>query len=273
MKKQMICLAMLLILGLPGCGKAEIPQTVAENEIALEAIAEETVTAPEEADTREKSEPVSQEDKETEMSRLNSKEGAYVESQSDTGTGFDALNAGSGLTREGNSSNPPESVAAADSSLEASIETAENKEQSENALSQPVQSEMAPANPPEAEMPMEPETEQPSEVPEPPSVKDIYDYAFDADAIRTELISLGESMGLAHITDDDGIPCTPDTCSWASPVTASESFQGDQLKRALCDYVTSMPALLASYGGTEIAYFTIYVQDNGGGSYTFYFLY
>lgn len=118
-----------------------------------------------------------------------------------------------------------------------------------------------------------PEQPQESAEPEPETPKTIYDYEFDAAAIRSELIALGQSMGLTHITEDDGVPCTPDTCSWASPVTASESFQGDKLKRALNDYVTSMPTLLASYGGTQISCFTIYVQDNGGGSYTFYFLY
>lgn len=122
---------------------------------------------------------------------------------------------------------------------------------------------------PEPAVPEKP-VEQP---PEPEKPKTIYDYAFDANAIRSELIAIGQSMGLTHITEDDGIPCTPDTCSWASPVTASESFQGDNLKRALQNYVTSMPSTIASYGGTQMTSFTIYVQDNGGGSYTFYFLY
>lgn len=103
--------------------------------------------------------------------------------------------------------------------------------------------------------------------------KSIYDYEFDVGAIRAELISLGESMGLTHITSDDGIACTPDTCSWASPITASQSLQGDNLKRALQSYVSSMPSIITSYGGSAISCFTIYVQDNGGGSYTFYFLY
>lgn len=116
----------------------------------------------------------------------------------------------------------------------------------------------------------EPPAPQPAE-PEKP--KSIYDYAFDAGAIRSELIAIGQSMGLTHITEDDGIACTPDTCSWASPVTVSESFQGDNLKRALQNYVASMPSVISSYGGTQITCFTIYVQDNGGGSYTFYFLY
>lgn len=135
----------------------------------------------------------------------------------------------------------------------------------------------SPAEPPAAAQPQEPEPVAPEEPVQPPvepeKPKTIYDYAFDANAIRSELIALGQSMGLTHITEDDGIPCTPDTCSWAAPVTASESFQGDNLKRALKDYVTSMPSMIASYGGAQLTSFTIYVQDNGGGSYTFYFLY
>lgn len=134
----------------------------------------------------------------------------------------------------------------------------------------------SPAEPPAAQ-PQEPEPVAPEESIQPPAEpekpKSIYDYAFDANAIQSDLIALGQSMGLTHITEDDGIPCTPDTCSWAAPVTASESFQGDNLKRALKDYVASMPSMIASYGGAQLTSFTIYVQDNGGGSYTFYFLY
>ena len=135
----------------------------------------------------------------------------------------------------------------------------------------------SPAEPPAATQQPSPEPVAPEESVQPPAEpekpKTIYDYAFDADAIRSELIAIGQSMGLTHITEDDGIPCTPDTCSWAAPVTASESVQGDNLKRALKDYVTSMPSMIASYGGAQLTNFTIYVQDNGGGSYTFYFLY
>lgn len=139
---------------------------------------------------------------------------------------------------------------------------------------QPTPEPKQPEPPKPTETPAEPNQEEtPVSAVEPESPKTIYDYAFDAEAIRSELIALGQSMGLTHITDDDGIPCTPDTCSWASPVTASESFQGNSLKRALQNYVTSMPSTIASYGGTQITCFTIYVRDNGGGSYTFYFLY
>lgn len=114
----------------------------------------------------------------------------------------------------------------------------------------------------------------PEPVPEePPAPKSIYDYEFDVDAIRSELIALGQSMGLTHITSDDGVPCTPDNCSWASPITASPSLQGENLKRALQSYVSSMPSIVTAYGGEPLEYFTIYVRSNGDGSYTFYFLY
>lgn len=124
----------------------------------------------------------------------------------------------------------------------------------------------------EPPVPAEPPVTEPVET-EPPKPKSIYDQDFDIGAIRQELISIGEGLGLSHVTEDDGIPCTPDTCSWASPVTASASFQGERLKQALHGYVTSMPSMVASYGGPQISCFTIYVRDNGGGSYTFYFLY
>lgn len=108
-------------------------------------------------------------------------------------------------------------------------------------------------------------TPPPEIMPEP---KSIYDYEFDIAAIRAELISVGEGMGLTHT---DGL--TPDTASWATPVTASADFQGENLKRRLTDYVQSMPGLITAYGGDPIQYFTIYAEPLGGGSYRIYFLY
>lgn len=102
----------------------------------------------------------------------------------------------------------------------------------------------------------------------PPQPKSIYDYEFDIDAIRAELIALGEGMGLTHSGD-----LTPDTASWSTPVTASPDFQGANLERRLKDYVQSMPGLITAYGGNQIEYFTIYAEPLGGGSYRFYFLY
>lgn len=101
-----------------------------------------------------------------------------------------------------------------------------------------------------------------------PQPKSIYDYEFDIDAIRAELIAVGERMGLTHSGD-----LTPDTASWSTPVTASADFQGANLERRLKDYVQSMPGLITAYGGNQIEYFTIYAEPLGGGSYRFYFLY
>ena len=117
----------------------------------------------------------------------------------------------------------------------------------------PVQTETAESTPPQ-------ET--------PPQPKSIYDYEFDIDAIRAELIAVGEGMGLTHSGD-----LTPDTASWSTPVTASADFQGANLERRLKDYVQSMPGLITAYGGNQIEYFTIYAEPLGGGSYRFYFLY
>lgn len=122
----------------------------------------------------------------------------------------------------------------------------------------------APTTPPA--QPEAPESEPPQETP--PEPKSIYDYEFDIDAIRAELISVGEGMGLTHT---DGL--TPDTASWSTPITASADFQGENLERRLKDYVQSMPELIAAYGGNPIQYFTIYVEPLGSGSYRIYFLY
>ena len=64
-----------------------------------------------------------------------------------------------------------------------------------------------------------------------------------------------------------------DNASWATPVTVSESFQGERLKRKLTDYVQSMPDIITAYGGAPIEYFTIYIEPLGSGSYRIYFLY
>ena len=105
-------------------------------------------------------------------------------------------------------------------------------------VKQPEKEEKEPEKPVQPEK--EPPTEQPTEEVKP---KTAYDYEFDIEAIRSDLISLGCSMGLTHITTDDGMAITPDNASWATPVTASECFQGERLKRKLTDYVQSMPIL------------------------------
>lgn len=103
---------------------------------------------------------------------------------------------------------------------------------------------------------------------EPEVQKSAYDYEFDIEVIRQELLAVGESMGLAV----DG-SLTPYNSSWSNPVIASESFQGTGLERTLRDYVRSMPDIIVAYGGKSIQYFNIYAESLGGGSYQIYFLY
>lgn len=135
-------------------------------------------------------------------------------------------------------------------------------------IKQPQEKTDAPKAPATPEPPTK--TETPTE---PVKPKTAYDYAFDIEAIRSDLIAVGESMGLTHITSDDGTEITPSNSSWATPVTASRSFQGENLKRKLTDYVQSMPSILSAYGGAAIEYFTIYIEPLDGGSYRIYFLY
>lgn len=113
-----------------------------------------------------------------------------------------------------------------------------------------------------------PVTPEPTQPPEPEKPKSAYDYEFDIGTIKQELIGIGTGMGLSV----DG-SLTPSNSSWANPVTASQSFQGSALERSLKDYVRSMPSVITAFGGEPIQYFSIYVENLGGGSYCFYFLY
>lgn len=177
------------------------------------------------------------------------------------------------------STEPAETESTAESK---STESRKPKEPEQTAI-QPSAPQDEPSQKTESETPIvTPETEAPPPAPPeqtetaesvppqetPPQPKSIYDFEFDIDAIRAELVAVGEGMGLTHSGD-----LTPDTASWSTPVTASADFQGENLKRRLKDYVQSMPGLITAYGGNPIQYFTIYAEPLGGGSYRFYFLY
>lgn len=151
---------------------------------------------------------------------------------------------------------------------ESTVTPEKKAEPTKTEIKQPQEKTDAPKAPATHEPPTK--TETPTE---PVKPKTAYDYAFDIEAIRSDLIAIGESMGLTHITSDDGTEITPSNSSWATPVTASRSFQGENLKRKLTDYVQSMPGILSAYGGAAIEYFTIYVEPLDGGSYRIYFLY
>ncbi len=161
---------------------------------------------------------------------------------------------------------------------ESTVTTPEKKDDTGTKPSEAPQTkpEPEPVKPAETVSESKPEvtvTPEPTKEPEPtpppvPELKSIYDYEFDVEAIRQELIAVGTGLGLTHTGD-----MTPNTASWSNPVTASQNFQGSGLERSLKDYVRSMPDIITMYGGTTIQYFTIYAEPLGGGSYRFYFLY
>ena len=106
-------------------------------------------------------------------------------------------------------------------------------------------------------------------IPEP--IKTPYDAPFDMEYIKSELIALGESMGMTHRTAyKDGEVIIPDNSSWELPITANSFFCGEMLKRSLHDYVTSY-AEYHMYGGEPITHFTVYVLPLSDG-YEIYFL-
>lgn len=155
----------------------------------------------------------------------------------------------------------PKSRAPQSQAPKAETTQTEPKPTQQPAEAKPVQEETV------SQPPKKPEPE-PTAPPEPAKLKSIYDYEFDVEAIRQELLGIGTEMGL---TIDSSL--TPDSSSWGNPVTASKDFQGTSLERSLKDYVRSMPDLITAYGGNPIQYFTIYAENLGGGSYRFYFLY
>lgn len=138
--------------------------------------------------------------------------------------------------------------------------------------SQPVSSN-PPVTPPSEEKPTAPEPEV-SEQPEP--VKSIYDYPFDIESIKAEMIQIGvEEMGWRHQTHyNDGTPVTPDNSSWSETVVANQNIQGERLKKQLYELMTLFTdEFRASYGGAPIREFTVYSEPLGNGAYVFYLLY
>lgn len=275
MKKIRVFIVLLGLLLLGACAASDSAETLVPSE-------EKDTRCPEyeeKSETDSKNRPKIPELKKTELKLADNSDRNKNSEGSKTSAAPQKAEESVAVKQQESSSRSGEDSQAAAASSEAnqneSVKVAEEPKAPETPAEQPAVE--PPAEPPAVTQQPEPEPIVPEEPVQPPAQpeipKTIYDFAFDANAIRAELIAIGQSMGLAHITEDDGIPCTPDTCSWAAPVTASESFQGDNLKRALKDYVTSMPSIIGSYGGAQLTSFSIYVQDNGGGSYTFYFLY
>lgn len=101
--------------------------------------------------------------------------------------------------------------------------------------------------------------------------KSIYEYPYDVEAIRKELIALGESLGYVHITTKpDGTPITPDNSSWALPEYAGPETTSKILERNLKEWVEWYPQMMCK--GDPSTVFTIYIESNGNGEYNFYVL-
>lgn len=242
--KTTVILAMLLLITLSGCNntrqKENIPEPFSSSESSEQLYGQETFPAEETSEVE--TPPEASENAEPE------------ETQSITES-------------ESTDSSKPKAPEQTASTISAPQGGQKQETERETAQTAPPETQTPPPAPPAQTEAAEPtETAPPQEVTL--ESKSIYDYEFDIAAIRAELISVGEGMGLTHT---DGL--TPDTASWAIPVTASADFQGENLKRRLTDYVQSMPGLITAYGGEPIQSFTIYAEPLGGGSYRFYFLY
>lgn len=241
--KTAVILAMLILVVLAGCNntrqKEQTPEAYSSSESSEKPSEPDTLSAEEETSDAPKTPEPTQ-----------STEPAEAQSTAEV---------------RGTESSEPKATEQTAKPTSTPQETAPQKTESETVQTAKPETETTPPPAPPAQTETAESAPPQETTPEP---KSIYDYEFDVEAIRQELISVGTGMGLTHTGD-----MTPDTASWGNPVTASQSFQGSGLERSLKDYVSSMPDIITMYGGTPIQYFTIYVEPLGGGSYRFYFLY
>ena len=254
MKKSMVIVMSLVLVILSGCQSNSLPDTESFPETEPTASFSESKTEP----TESESESSDMTDESTEPGFSN-EHNHSSEQENSSRTQSIPTNTNQPVTNSEN-----KNVTAKVPEPTPETKTSEQPQPSDK-------SKPTPESTPETETPPPEQTKTAESVPPqetPPQPKSIYDYEFDIDAIRAELIAVGEGMGLTHSGD-----LTPDNASWSTPVTASADFQGENLKRRLKDYVQSMPGLITAYGGNPIQYFTIYAEPLGGGSYRFYFLY
>lgn len=242
--KTAVFLIILLLFTLSGCNNTpqteKMPEPFSSSESNQNTSDKDTLPAAETSEVEPTPEPVQS----TESSETQSTEGVSVTESSEPKVPEQAAEPISAPQNEPPQETEGETV---------QTTTPETEPETEAPPAPPIQPEATESEPPQETL---------------PKPKSIYDFEFDIDAIRAELISVGERMGLTHM---DGL--TPDTASWSTPITASADFQGENLERRLKDYVQSMPELIAAYGGNPIQYFTIYAEPLGGGSYRIYFLY
>lgn len=97
----------------------------------------------------------------------------------------------------------------------------------------------------------------------------IYDYPFNIEAIREASINVGLKMGFKLNSS-----FTPENASWWNPVIASQSNQGNILKKNLENYIRFHTIDNLKYYGIDIITdFNIYCESRGNGEYAIYFLF
>lgn len=118
--------------------------------------------------------------------------------------------------------------------------------------------------------PTSPQSSESSNSNVPPIEKSIYDYPFDIEGIKNDLIRYGvEELKMTHrITEPDGTVRTPDNCAWRAcyPLT-SNCTNSELTRRQLYEMV--------KYDKDEfnLKNFTIYIKPDGADRYLVYMLY
>lgn len=246
MRKQMLAIVLVLMLGLCGCSDSQTTQTKEPTEettgitetaevesteslLSSESKQEDTAEAPEIAENSESPAQTAEPEK-TNPQTVNNDESPAVTALPED---------------KGNPAKETESVKAK--------------------KTPPAETE----KPQETQPPMETPEPQPTAAPEETNPKTAYDYAFDIEAIKADCIGIGQSMGL---TLDASL--TPSNATWWNPVTASQNNQGTTLKQSLESYIKFHTVEnLGSYGMDEITDFNIYYEARGNGEYLIYFLF
>lgn len=275
MRRSLIITVVIALLCLCGCEAAvtvpESPEPTKASEMLLTTTAAEestdklevTTTSSVEIDVPEKNE---------EESGTQTEDVTSVDNEADPAEKNDPVSSESNAPsfEEVKADKPSEQT---ETQLPAPSEPPKETEQSKP-TEQPVATEPyeSPAEPPAAteppattESPVPFETETPVET----QPKTAYDYEFDINAIRSDCIAIGQSMGYTLNTS-----LSPQNATWWNPITASESSQGNGLKSRLEQYIRFHTVEnLSAYGLDEITEFNICCESIGGGSYAIYFVF
>lgn len=103
---------------------------------------------------------------------------------------------------------------------------------------------------------------------EPPAEKDPYAYPFDIGAIKKDLISYGENLGMKHRTHySDGTIISQDNGSYELPVYISKDSTARVIKKALYEQLDY------HYNAYHAEFFTIYIEAYGNSEYQIYSIY